>query len=65
MGSVLAGGEIVVEDYCGGYFIYELFVAASHTPEATVDHRTVGECRRESLVVTLHCHIWHLSMKML
>lgn len=61
----MAGRHVVVEDDCGGNLVYELFVAACHAAEATVDHGAVGKCRRKPLVVALYRHIWHLSMQLL
>ena len=65
VGAALAGREVIVEDDCGGNFIDEFLVATCHTPEAAVDHRTVGERGRKALIETLHCHIGHLTPKML
>lgn len=61
----LAGGEVVVEDYSGGYFVDEFLVATCHATKTTVDHSTMSEGGSETLVVTFHRHIGHLTTKLL
>lgn len=57
--EVLAGRQIIVENYSGSYFINDFFIAASHSAKSAVDHSTVGKSGCEAFIEAFYRHFRH------